>query len=303
MVPPSPAAPPTLPPPGSYPPRAVPPPMAPPPHAPPRSDGLLAVLGIVALIVIAAIWWIFVASVAVPPSVRPEVSFSTPSITPAGAAQFNVTQVTFAYPGTSYRVNLEVDYVLGTTEWLTASTTVTVGSANYTVTWQDVDGLATLNAEDRFRVSLPGGLPAESVFRFVLLWADGATVGQTTWTVTIPKPVVGFTAVYVAGNASFSVAGVSLSLPIGYFRVNLGVDTAFGTDTTIPASGTPASISVSGTTYLVTWTDIGGEGKLTDGDRFAISGDNVPLGSGRTYWFSLLWYDGSLIQALIFTTP
>src|SRR3972149_3255418 len=143
---PAPPAAPAPPPPGPSPPAGMPPPRAPPPGDRLPVALLAVVAVVVAIVVIAAVWWIFVASVFVPPAVRPQVSFSTPSLTQSGAATFSVIGASAAYPGVAYRANLEVDTVLGTADWLRASTTITVGSTDYTVNWQEGAGPAIYGA-------------------------------------------------------------------------------------------------------------------------------------------------------------
>ncbi len=75
------------------------------------------------------------------------------------------------------------------------------------------------------------------------------------------KPVVTFTAATLdsGGNVTLSVAGVSRSFAPSNFKVNLQVGTSFGTAQLMPTTdGTFVSIVVSGTTYRVYWTDVGG---------------------------------------------
>jgi len=299
---PAPMAPPAPPPPGPYPPAGMPPPMAPPPGDRLPVALLAVVAVVVAIVVIAAVWWIFVASVFVPPAVRPQVSFSTPSLTQSGAATFSVVGASAAYPGVAYRANLEVDTVLGTADWLRASTTITVGSTDYTVNWQDTDGLATLSVGDRITVNAPGGLPAGHAFKFLLIWADGNAVGEAFWTVTLTKPVITFaTPSTSGGTTTIPVAAVSQSAGRDNYRVNLRVNTTTGSAVALAPAGTASNVSVAGTTYAITWTDIGGEATVNAGDTFRITTAGG-LPSASTFTFFLLWSDGSQIQSSSWTT-
>src|SRR3972149_793711 len=254
MGPPPPMAPPAPPPPGPHPPAGIPPPMAPPPGDRLPVALLAVVAVVVAIVVIAAVWWIFVASVFVPPAVRPQVSFSTPSLTQSGAATFSVVGASAAYPGVAYPANLEAHTVRGAADWLRASTTITVGSTDYTVNWQDADGLATLSVGDRITVNAPGGLPAGHAFKFLVIWADGKAVAEPFG----PGP---------------PQSPLTPSPPRGRdnYRVNLRVNTTTGSAVALAPAGTASNVSVAGTTYAITWTDIGGEATVNAGDTFRIT--------------------------------
>ena len=81
-----------------------------------------------------------------------------------------------------YKVDLRANSTLGTAVPMAASMTITVGGNTYSLAWIDIGGDATLNPGDRFRVALSGGLPASTVFTFMLLWSDGFLIQNETYT-------------------------------------------------------------------------------------------------------------------------
>jgi len=119
------------------------------------------------------------------------------------------------------------------------------------------------------------------------------------------KPVLTFGAATLSsGNATIAVAGSSQSVSPSNYKVNLAVAGSTGTAIAMPTtSGGSVNIVVSGTTYRVYWTDIGGEGTINGGDQFRVTGNNLPLTAARAYVLHLLWSDGSAIQSMSWQTP
>lgn len=124
----------------------------------------------------------------------------------------------------------------------------------------------------------------------------------TTQTIS-PQPALEFGPYTVHdGNVSFPVAGVTRPFPATRYGVNLIVDGKVGSPQALRASSEPVAIAVGGGSYLVTWTDVGGEGNLGAGDTFLVSDSGAPLASHTSFRFVLLWSDGSQVQSLDWTT-
>jgi len=119
------------------------------------------------------------------------------------------------------------------------------------------------------------------------------------------KPLVTFSAVSQAsGNATISVAGASQAVSPSNYKVNLAVGTTTGAAVAMPTtSGLFATVVISGVTYRIYWTDIGGERTLNAGDNFRVTGNNIALPAATSFTFYLLWSDGSSIQSTPWATP
>ncbi len=122
-----------------------------------------------------------------------------------------------------------------------------------------------------------------------------------------PAPVIALAGpnAYSGGsyNTTFTVAGASQSLAILNYKFNLRVGQTYGNATAFGASGIPASITVSGITYRVTWRDTDGGGTLTQGDSITISGNGVSLPPLTSFDFILVFSDGNEITHQTWTTP
>lgn len=120
-------------------------------------------------------------------------------------------------------------------------------------------------------------------------------------------PVVAFTGpnAYSGGsyNTTFSVADASRGVSIGTYKFNLRVGLLFGPATNFGTSGVPASITVNGTVYRVTWEDLDGGGGLTRGDQILVTGNGRSLPATTGFDFLLIWTDGSQITDFPWTTP
>lgn len=103
-------------------------------------------------------------------------------------------------------------------------------------------------------------------------------------------PVVALSAVAVAnGNASFSVEATTIPTSCLDFTVRLTVGSATTGDTPLGCTGAPVSLTVGGRTYLVTWTDADASGTVSVDDRFAVTGNGVPLPVNQSFVFYLDW--------------
>ncbi len=117
---------------------------------------------------------------------KPLVSFNSVTLS-GGNATIGVAGTTRSLSPSNYKVNLQVGSNTGgavampTTGGLFA--TMTINSVVYRIYWTDVAGERTLNSGDDFRVTgnnLPLS-PAATSYTFYLLWSDGSSIQQTTW--------------------------------------------------------------------------------------------------------------------------
>ncbi len=99
------------------------------------------------------------------------------------------------------------------------------------------------------------------------------------------------------GVATLTILGASRSVLPGSYQVNLAVAGQLGKATGLPVAGVPATVSVSGASYRIAWTDVGNTGTLAQGDVITIrpSGGSVPGGTAFTFY--LLWSDGSVVAS------
>jgi len=117
---------------------------------------------------------------------KPLVSFNSVTFS-GGNATIGVAGTTRSVSPSNYKVNLQVGSNTGsavampTTGGLFA--TMTINSVVYRIYWTDRAGERTLNSGDDFRVTgnnLPLS-PAATSYTFYLLWSDGSSIQQTTW--------------------------------------------------------------------------------------------------------------------------
>lgn len=129
-------------------------------------------------------------------------------------------------------------------------------------------------------------------------WFEGPPLSQ-------PRPLVTFrTADKSLGNATIGVAGVSQAVSPSSYRVNLQVGSNPGTAIGMPTTGGQyVSLTITGATYRIYWTDADGGRTLNPGDAFRVTGTNLPLPAAKQFTFYLLWSDGSLIQSALWTMP
>ncbi len=120
---------------------------------------------------------------------------------------------------------------------------------------------------------------------------------------TSTKPVLTFTSAAVTNQGwTFSIAGATPVVAIGSYKVTASVD---GVAAASPVAVAAAmSVTVSGTTYRVNYTDISNNGNLKTGDVFRVMSSTYgPLASGHTWRFVLIWTaDGSAFPAVAWQT-
>jgi len=102
-----------------------------------------------------------------------------------------------------------------------------------------------------------------------------------------------------ASDAILQVTGSQPPPVPGNLRVNLAVDSTFGTPTGLSGSGSTADVYVTGYTFPfgIVWNDIGGDGLVSTGDVLTVTYP-PSLQAGAGLQFYLLWYDGSAIATL-----
>src|SRR5205809_5565069 len=105
----------------------------------------------------------------------------------SGNATIAVAGASQSVSPSNYKVNLQVGSNTGsavampTTGGLFA--TMTINSVVYRIYWTDIGGEKTVNPGDNFRVTgnnLPLS-PAATSYTFYLLWSDGSSIRQSTW--------------------------------------------------------------------------------------------------------------------------
>ncbi len=136
----------------------------------------------------------------------------------------------------------------------------------------------------------------------IYLMASGLLSGTTN-----PPPLVALSGpgTYAGGtrNATLTVAGASQPAGMGSYRFNLVVAGLYGNATAFAASGVAATTNVAGTMYRVTWDDLDGGGKLTQGDQIKVTGNGVSLPASTTFDFILLWETGATVTHSAWTSP
>ena len=63
----------------------------------------------------------------------------------------------------------------------------------------------------------------------------------------------------------------------------------------IPATDLAAGVDISGGGLILRYTDLGGEGKVTGGDTFSLTG----ISAGVAYEVVILWNDGAAVQTVV----
>jgi flagellin-like protein len=104
------------------------------------------------------------------------------------------------------------------------------------------------------------------------------------------NPTVAFLpAKNITGGWRIDIGSVSQSVALGSYKVAV-LD---GTTVAIPATTVTATMSATSTgvtpTITLRFTDLNGDGKLTGGDFFVLSGTFGTGSSGHTYELQLLW--------------
>jgi hypothetical protein len=275
---------------------------------------LSPVLIILVVLIVVAIVFSAVLAILVLPLITGPGVLTPPTVTlnpvglGGGNATIDVASVSASSPIGLFEVNLAVDGSSGSPQSIEpppAYAVVIVSGQRYRITWTSAGDSSFLGTGDRFRVSGDGSaLPSGRSFKFSLIWRiSGTLVASATWPPAVAKPIVTFSAVSQDGNATLSIAGASQSVAPGNYRVNLQAGPLLGTAIAMPTiSGGFANVVINGTTYRIYWTDIGGEGTLSPGDIFRITGNGVRLPVATEFVFYLLWSDGSSIRSASWST-
>ncbi|MEK6986927.1 MAG: type IV pilin N-terminal domain-containing protein [Candidatus Thermoplasmatota archaeon] len=121
------------------------------------------------------------------------------------------------------------------------------------------------------------------------------------------KPTVAFTTgVPVTNGEQLSIASASQAVGPANYKINLQVNSTAGAAVAMPlTSGTSVTITVGApisTSFIVAWTDIGGEKTLNGGDSFTVT-RAAGLPAQSSYTFFLLWSDGGQVTSTTFSTP
>ena len=108
-----------------------------------------------------------------------------------------------------------------------------------------------------------------------------------------PKPRVALSSQSCAPSAcDGKVAEISAATDLNRFRVTVIANGAV----VFPPTTLTANMNLTGGGLTFRYTDVGGEGKMTGGDTFRLSG----IAAGGTYEVSLLWKDGTVVQSITF---
>ncbi len=123
-----------------------------------------------------------------------------------------------------------------------------------------------------------------------------------------PAPVVALAGPepYPAGsdNTTFTVADASRAETIQQYKFSLAVGSTLSqSPMNFGASRAAVPITVGATVYQVMWTNLGGSGALSQGDRITITGNGVSLPTKTIFDFYLVWSDGSVLAHEAWTTP
>lgn len=100
------------------------------------------------------------------------------------------------------------------------------------------------------------------------------------------------------GNASWLVGAV-LGGPYssGGFSMRLTVNGESITWAPLGETDSGILLVVGSHSYRVVWTDVDGDGSVSLGDRFRVTGDGIPLPSASTFEFTLKWSESWLSKA------
>jgi hypothetical protein len=87
------------------------------------------------------------------------------------------------------------------------------------------------------------------------------------------------------------VTEASPAVNVDLFRVTVLADG----NPAIPATDLAAGVDISGGGLILRYTDLGGEGKVTGGDTFSLTG----ISAGVAYEVVILWNDGAAVQTVV----
>lgn len=141
---------------------------------------------------------------------------------------------------------------------------------------------------------------------FAVVGAVFATV-FVTWSLTHPAPVpspVTFSAATMTNwNATFAVASVAGG-PYSWqnFTVTFSFNNFNSPVVPLAPSGVNASVIIGTTSYHIRWNDTDGNGAISVGDTFAITGVGAGLAPLSYCIFSLIWDHGDWTSILYWVT-
>src|SRR5437773_5864170 len=151
------------------------------------SPVIATILMVAITVVLAAVLYVMVSGLISPVGGnKPLVTFSAVEQS-AGNATIGVAGASQGVSPSNYKVNLQVGSNTGsavampTTGGLFA--TMTINSEIGRAHWTDIGGEKTVNPGDNFRVTgnnLPLS-PAATSYTFYLLWSDGSSIQQSSW--------------------------------------------------------------------------------------------------------------------------
>jgi archaeal type IV pilus assembly protein PilA len=150
------------------------------------SPVIATILMVAITVVLAAVLYVMVSGLITSPGAnKPLVTFNAVSQA-SGNATISIAGASQSASPSNYKVNLQVGTTTGSAMAMPAtggtSVNVVVGATTYRVYWTDIGGEKTVNAGDNFRITGNNiALPAATSFTFVLLWSDGSSIQQTTW--------------------------------------------------------------------------------------------------------------------------
>lgn len=167
------------------------------------------------------------------------------------------------------------------------------GSANGSLVFFDVDENGRLNGGDAFGI----GPLQDGNHTLTVRWRSSPVASRSF--VTETRPVVVFASPTASLDSfEFDVAGASVAVSISMYRIDLVVN---GSASNSPTLSQSMTLTVGASTYIVTYTDIAGEGSLTAGDHFRVARSGG-LPPNTAFVFRLLWSDGSQIATLTYNT-
>jgi hypothetical protein len=132
-------------------------------------------------------------------------------------------------------------------------------------------------------------------FGFPFLWSP-------PWSPPPPPPsdeiVFSPVSVDAGRNASWVVSSVvGGPYPYSGFSIRLTVNATTMNWVLLGRNDTIRFVQVASTTYRVVWRDADGNGLVSEGDPFSVTGDETPLPSLSTIEFGLKWMESWISEA------
>ena len=151
------------------------------------SPVIATILMVAITVVLAAVLYVMVSGLISPVGGnKPLVTFSAVDQS-AGNATIGVAGASQSVSPSNYKVNLQVGTSTGSAVAMPTTggqfVSMTIGTTTYRIYWTDIGGEKTVNPGDNFRVTgnnLPLS-PAATSYTFYLLWSDGSSIQQSSW--------------------------------------------------------------------------------------------------------------------------